>query len=128
MRHAHLVVLARRACALRHLPLSIVAFVALGCGGSAPPASSHPIAETSKKQPDSASGDALCKNPDVAAFYARHAKAFGSEADARAAMPIALKGTMTVNGKTGPYMIALDAKKSKTEFDLPGLSNAGGMD
>ena len=117
MRHAHLVVVS-----------SSIAFFSISCGGSAPRASSHPIADTSKKQPDSASSDAVCKNPDIAAFFARHAKAFGSEADARAAMPILLKGIMTVNGKTGPYTIALDAKKSKTEFDLPGLSNAGGTD
>ncbi|MGH7328803.1 MAG: hypothetical protein ACREJX_10695, partial [Polyangiaceae bacterium] len=119
MRHAHLGIRL----------VSIFGFAIVACGGSPPPKTSNPIANPAQKQPDPTStDDAQCKHPDVAAFYARHAKAFGSEADARAQMPLTLYGTMTVNGKRGPYVMSIDATRSKTEFDLPGLSNAGGTD
>lgn len=123
MRHAHLTLASRLS------PLLLLVLAA-ACGGAPPPAApSHPIAETPKNKPDPASSDeAACKNADVPAFLARHAVAFGSEADTKKALPVTLSGKAELRSKGGTYAMSLDDVRSRSVLDIPGLSLAGGVD
>ena len=65
---------------------------------------------------------------DIADLFARHAKAFGGEAEVAKSLPLTMRGTVSVSGKEGTYEESLDSARSKSAIHLKGLERASGID